>query len=159
MTILTADICDKFPDIPVAAPIFTDYGGRTTFAGPITTVKTFHDFTHIRDLVRSPGGGRVLVVDGAGSMDHALMGGNLAAAAAENGWQGVLIHGAIRDADEIAAVQIGVKALGLCPRRPTQDDQGLIDVAVTFAGLTFRPGQWIYGDTDGIVLADEPLEL
>ncbi len=159
MTILTADLCDKYPDIPVATPIFKDFGGKTTFSGPIVTVKTFHDYTHIRDHVRSPGDGRVLVVDGAGSMDHALMGGNLASAAAENGWHGIIIHGAIRDAEEIAAVDLGVKALGLCPRRPTQDDQGQVDVLVTFAGLTFRPGQWVYCDVDGIVLADSELSL
>ena len=105
------------------------------------------------------GAGRVLVVDGAGSLTHALMGGNLAAAAAQNGWQGAIFNGAIRDADEIAEVDLGVKALGTCPRRPTTDDQGLIDVAVSFAGVTFRPGDWIYADRDGIVVAAQKLEL
>lgn len=160
MAILTADICDKYVDeVSVAEPIFTDYGGRTEFSGPILTVKTVDDFSQVRELVHSPGEGRVLVVDGSGSRRHALMGGNLAAAAAENGWQGIVFHGCIRDVHEIAEVDIGVKALGATPRRPLDNDQGVVDLPVTFAGVTFRPGDWLYADRDGIVVLTHEASL
>ena len=159
MAYLTADICDKYPDVAVAEPIFTDYGGQVQFAGPIVTVKTVDDYSRVRELVHADGNGRVLVVDGAGSLRHALMGGNLAAAAAENGWQGIVFNACIRDVHEIAEVPIGVKALGATPRRPLANDQGLVDIPVTFAGVTFRPGDWLYADRDGIVVSSEEVKL
>lgn len=160
MTLLTADICDKYiTEVQVAEPIFQIYGRTHIFAGPIVTVKTVDDYSRVRELVHTNGDGKVLVVDGAGSLRHALMGGNLAAAAAKNGWQGVIFNGCIRDVHELDEVDIGIRALGSTPRRPLNNDQGLVDVAVTFAGVTFAPGNWLYADDDGIVVADNQITL
>ena len=160
MSTLTADICDKYLDeVAVAEPIFTDYGGRTVFSGPIVTVKTVDDYSRVRQLVHEAGTGKVLVVDGAGSLRHALMGGNLAKAAADNGWQGLVINGCVRDIHEIAEVDLGIKALAATPRRPLGNDRGDVDLPVTFAGVTFCPGHWLYADRDGIVVSENQVEL
>lgn len=138
-------------------PIFFDYGGRTAFHGPITTLKLFEDNALVRTAVEGPGEGRVLVVDGGGSTRCALFGGNLAQLAAKNGWAGIVIFGCVRDRDELETEPVGVKAIGHHPRKSVKRGLGEKDVVVTFAGATFTPGHRLYADRDGIILAEHAL--
>jgi len=151
--IRTADVCDALgEDIRLVTTFFRDFGKRKAFHGRIATVVTVEDNVRFKKLLAEDGSGRVAVVDGGGSLRHALMGGNVAKAAAESGWEGALINGAVRDLHEIAEVEVGVKALGAAPRRPKQDGVGAVDVPVIFAGVIFTPGEWLYADADGIVV-------
>lgn len=154
----TTDLSDAHDGIVKHVdPIFQDYGGRLAFSGPITTLRLFEDNALVRNAVEGPGGGRVLVVDGGGSKRCALFGGNLAQLAAKNGWAGVVVYGCVRDRDELEAEAVGIKALGHHPKKSVKKGQGEIDVAVTFAGATFTPGEWLYADRDGIITSPKPL--
>lgn len=157
-SLATTDLSDAHDGIVSHAdPTFADYGGRTSFHGPIATLKLFEDNALVRSAVEGPGAGRVLVVDGGGSKRCALFGGNLAKLAAENGWAGVVVYGCVRDRDELEAEPVGVKALGHHPKKSVKKGQGEIDVPVTFAGITFMPGAWLYADRDGIIVAPHEL--
>ncbi|MBX3495326.1 MAG: ribonuclease E activity regulator RraA [Parvibaculum sp.] len=140
-----------------AAPVFRDYGGRTAFSGPVTTLRVRDDNALVRAAVEGKGEGRVLVVDNDGRMECALFGGNLGKLAEENGWAGVVVHGCVRDTMELKACAIGVKALAAHPKRSAREGKGEKDVEVRFAGLTIRPGHWLYADDDGIILAETKL--
>ncbi len=154
----TPDLCDAFPNqVKVAEPIFRSYGGRDFFGGQIVTIKCFEDNSKVRELVAAPGHGKVLVVDGGGSLRRALLGDQLAGKAVENGWEGILINGCLRDVRIIASLDIGVQALASHPMKTGKRGLGDIDVAVTFAGLTFKPGAWLYADANGIVVSSEQL--
>lgn len=154
----TTDICDAHSErLRIASPIFFDYGGRRFFEGPVTTVKVFEDNSLVRQALEEPGQGRVLVVDGGGSMRCALLGDQLAALGAKNGWAGVVVYGCIRDSADIAGIDIGVKALMTHPLKSVKKGGGDRDVPVTFAGITIRPGDYLYADHDGIVVADDKL--
>ncbi|MEQ9518601.1 MAG: ribonuclease E activity regulator RraA [Parvibaculum sp.] len=154
----TTDLSDAHDGIVRHAdPIFHDYGGRAAFHGPITTLRLFEDNALVRAAVEGPGAGRVLVVDGGGSKRCALFGGNLAQLAAKNGWAGVIVFGCVRDRDELEAEPVGVKALGHHPKKSVKQGQGAVDVAVTFAGITFAPGDWLYADRDGIITSPHAL--
>ncbi len=153
MSRATTDLCDEHPEAQVCDAGFTAFGGRPAFSGTISTLKVFEDNTLVRDAVGQPGEGRVLVVDGGGSLRCALLGGNLAVAAAENGWAGVVVNGAVRDADEIDAQPIGVRALATHPRRSVKGlHSGQAGLPVVFAGVVFREGEWLCADRDGIVV-------
>jgi regulator of ribonuclease activity A len=150
----TTDLSDAHPGlVRHAAPVFRDFGGVLAFSGPIATLKVFEDNAMVRKAVEGPGDGRVLVVDGGGSLNCALFGGNLAALAAENGWAGVVVHGCVRDTGELAAAAVGVKALAAHPKRSARAGAGEADIALTFAGVTFTPGEWLYADGDGIIVS------
>ncbi len=154
----TADLFDDHADqLQIALPLFRDYGGKVRFHGPISTVKALEDNSRVREAVKSPGEGRVLVVDGGGSLQRAMLGDLLAADAVANGWSGVLIHGCIRDSAAIGTMGLGVKALGTCPAKTAKRGEGLADVPVRFAGVTFVPGHHLYADEDGVVVAEAPL--
>jgi len=154
----TTDLSDAHPDgVQIPEPIFGDFGGEIKFAGPIATVKTFEDNTLVRTMLETPGNGRVLVVDGGGSMRCALLGDNLAKLAIDNGWKGVVINGCLRDSESIGELPVGVKALGVHPRKSLKKNYGWSEVPVTFAGVTFTPGHWLYADMDGIVVSAKPL--
>lgn len=154
----TTDLSDAHADdIQHCAPVFRDYGGIVALNGPIATLKVFEDNVMVRAAVEKPGHGRVLIVDGGGSMNCALFGGNLATLAAENGWAGVVIYGCIRDTDELAAARVGIKALAAHPKRSARAGAGEADVTVSFAGVTFAPDAWLYADADGIILAKTKL--
>lgn len=156
MTFATADLCDELgPRARVAEPLFRDFGGERSFHGPVSTVRVFEDNVLVREALSEAGQGRVLVVDGAGSVRCALVGDMLARLAHENGWAGVVVNGAIRDSGEISSLPIGVKALTTSPRRSEKRGNGERDVPATFAGVTFEPGQLLYADPDGIVVVDE----
>lgn len=161
----TTDLCDafeaRFAEGTLAAlpPLFIALGARRRFAGPCVTLKVFEDNSLLADLVKTPGEGRVIVVDGGGSTRCALFGGNLARAAQDNGWAGVLIHGAARDADEIDGFEIGVRALALAPRRSVKRGTGQRDLPVEIAGVRVQPGDWLYADRDGILVSRSALIL
>ena len=155
----TPDLCDQYPHlVRVVEPIFSNYGGRERFWGPIVTVKCFEDNSKVKQLLGTPGLGRVLVVDAGGSMRRACLGDMLAEQGVANGWSGILMYGCIRDVDEIMALDIGVQALGVHPMKTDKKDIGEIDVAVTFAGVTFNPGDYCYADNNGIIVSSQPLE-
>jgi regulator of ribonuclease activity A len=156
MTLATTDLCDEHPEAQVCEPVFLSWGGRTAFSGPITTLKVFEDNSLVREAVGLPGEGRVLVIDGGGSLRCSLLGGNLAVAAAQNGWAGVVVHGAVRDVDELDAQPIGVRALALFPRKSERGlHSGQAGLPVIFAGVVFREGAWLCADRDGIVVLPE----
>lgn len=154
----TCDLCDLHPGrVRVLELPLRDYGGRLAFDGRVSTIKAYEDNSLVREAVAEDGRGRVLVIDGGGSMRRAMLGDLLAAKALENGWAGVLVFGAIRDSGAIGAMALGVKALGTHPRKTDKLGQGLRDVPVEFGGLLIHPGDWLCADQDGVVLADEEL--
>jgi regulator of ribonuclease activity A len=155
MNLRTADLSDAHPGIQVADPVFSDFGGVIAFHGSVTTLKVFEDNVMVRTLLEEPGNGRVLVIDGGGSRRCALVGANLAQLGVTNGWRGIVVNGCIRDSEEIRAIPIGIKALGVHPRRSEKGlHHGHRDRAVTFAGATFKFGQWLYADADGLVISE-----
>lgn len=143
--------------VRVLQPGLLALGRARAFAGEVVTLKLFEDNSLLAELVKTPGDGRVIVVDAGGSLRCGVFGGNLAAAAAKNGWSGVVIYGCARDADEIDACELGVRALALSPRRSVKRGEGQRDLAVNFLGATVRPGNWLYADRDGVVVSDFPL--
>jgi regulator of ribonuclease activity A len=154
------DICDDFIEqISVLDPLFSDFGGKRKFSGEIATIKCFEDNALVRDAVRSEGRGRVLVVDGGGSLRRALLGDMLAASAAENGWQGLLINGCVRDVEILETIDLGVKALNSHPVKTDKCGAGQHGVNVTFAGAMIRPGYYLYADANGVVVATRNLEV
>lgn len=158
MTLSVPDICDEyFDEISVLAPLFTDYGGKGKFCGEIVTLKCFEDNSLVRELVRSEGSGRVIVVDGGASMRRALLGDLLAAKAAENGWQGLLINGCVRDVEILETIDLGVKALNSHPVKTDKRGEGQLDVPVEFASVRIEPGQYLYADANGTVVAQRDL--
>jgi regulator of ribonuclease activity A len=163
----TCDLCDAHKAdtdgvFRVLPPAYRDFGGRSRFAGPVSTLRVFEDNSLVKAAVESPGTidtpegpvGRVLVVDGGASLRRALVGGNLAAAAARNGWAGIVVHGAVRDVAELAACELGIRALGVVPMPTLKRNEGERDVAVQLQGIWVRPGDWLYADADGIVVTE-----
>ena len=158
MSIPTADLCDNYIDeLQVAEPLLIGFGGKEIFNGQIVTVKVFDDNVLVKQTLASDGDSRVLVVDGAGSTYCALMGDNLASMAIKNNWAGVVIHGCIRDARQIGEMDVGVFALGTCPRKSIKLGEGDTQIPVAFAGVLFKPGHFLYADEDGIVVAERDL--
>ncbi|MGA5418083.1 ribonuclease E activity regulator RraA [Streptomyces pseudogriseolus] len=152
----TADLVDRFgTHLRVCDLQFRQFGGHRAFAGPVRTVSCHEDNGLLRDLLRTPGDGAVLVVDGGGSLRTALVGDLIAGAAQDNGWAGLVLHGAVRDAAALAGLRLGIKALGTIPRKSAKNAEGAVDVPVTFGGVTFRPGDLLHGDDDGIALLPE----
>lgn len=162
MPFKTADLTDDFcnencEEVQVAGSNFNSYGGKSRFHGEIVTLKIFEDNQLVRDQVNSDGKGKVLVVDGGASMRRALLGDMLAAKAVENGWEGILINGCIRDSVDMATMNLGVAALGTHPLKTVKEGIGKTNVNVSFVGLDFAPADFIYFDEDGIVISEKPL--
>lgn len=149
----TPDLCDAHADVAVAAPLFRRFGGRTSFHGRIVTVHCHEDNSRVRELAGTDGRGKVMVVDGGGSLRCALLGDLIAANAVENGWEGLLIHGCVRDVEVLATLPLGVLALAAIPRKTDRRGLGEVDVAVEFAGVRFVPGHWLYADGSGVIVA------
>ena len=154
----TCDLCDAHKNdttgqFRVLPPVFKDYGAVRRFCGQVVTVKCFEDNSLVKAAGDSPGHGGVLVVDGGTSMGRALLGGNLGAAAARNGWAGVVIDGCVRDVAELAGHAVGIRALAAIPLPTEKRNQGQADVAVQVQGVDVRPGDWLYADEDGIVVS------
>jgi len=162
MSFKTPDLCDQFEadlgkTVRVVAPMFQRYGGRAAFCGEIVTLKIFEDNTLVREIFGEDGKGKVLVIDGGGSLRCALVGDQLAILAQKNGWEGVVVYGCIRDSGDIAGIDIGVRALNTHPQKTVKKGIGDRNLAVTFGGVTFNPGESLYADEDGILVGSKPL--
>ena len=158
MNYTTPDLYDAHEqDVRVAEPLFRNYGGAARFHGPIATVKVFEDNSLVRAALEESGAGRVLVVDGGGSLRCALVGDQLAMLAEKHSWAGIIVHGCIRDSVEIARINIGVKALNTSPKKSVKKGAGERNIPVIFAGVTFAPGEYVYADEDGILLSERKL--
>ena len=154
----TTDICDEFPEsVTVCEPMFTSYGAKASFSGPIATVRVHEDNVLVRQALEDLPEGTVLVVDGGGSKRCALLGDKLASIAASRGLKGVIINGCVRDSRELAQIEVGILALTTHPRRSNKEGAGERDVAVEFGGVTWTPVHYLYADEDGIVLVAEEL--
>lgn len=153
-----ADLCDAHgEEVTVADPIFRSLGGRHWMAGEAVTLKLFEDNSLVREAVDEPGTGRVLVIDAGGSLRRSVVGDNLAAKAASNGWCGILVFGAVRDTAVLSTIDVAIHALGTCPRKTEKRGIGDRDVVVRFAGVSIAPGDWVAADTDGVIVAHQPL--
>jgi regulator of ribonuclease activity A len=149
----TADLVDEIgPEVRSCDVQFRQFGGRTQFAGPITTVRCSQDNALLKSVLSTPGEGGVLVIDGEGSLHTALVGDVIAELARSNGWAGLVVHGAVRDAAALRELDLGIKALGTNPRKSSKTGAGERDVTVSFGGVTFVPGDIAYSDDDGIVV-------
>jgi regulator of ribonuclease activity A len=158
MTFKTADLSDANEGrVQIVRPGLFNFGGKSRFCGQIVTVKTDGDNSRIRELIRSPGAGKVLVVDNGASTSCAMLGDMMAAALIENGWSGAVINGCIRDSVDIGGMELGVRALGTNPLRSVKQDRGEIDVEVEFLDARFTPGEFLYSDEDGILLSPSAL--
>lgn len=162
MSFATADLCDLHSHedhFQIADPDFQAFGQNERFFGPVTTLKVFEDNVLVRAALEEKVDNRVLVVDGGGSRRCALLGGNLAKLACDNGWQGVIVYGCIRDSAEINEMPIGVRALGTHPQKSHKKGMGNKEVHITFAGVTFKTDHYVYVDEDGIIVSETALEV
>ncbi len=165
MKFSTCDLCDAHEDklhdgsLAVLPPFFHHYGKRVIFAGQAATLKVFEDNVLVRKALETPGKGRVLVLDGGGSLRCALVGGNLDVLAEKNGWAGIIVHGCVRDTEEINACDIGVRALAAHPQRSIRKGMGDADIKVSISGVSVRPGDWIYADADGVLVSQQVLPI
>ena len=160
MTFVTPDLCDENPElVRVVEPMFNNYGARPCFSGEIVTVKCHEDNSVVKENVAQPGKGKVMVVDGGGSKRCALLGDMLAEKAAENGWEGIIIYGCIRDVDEINKTDLGVQALATIPIKSNRKGRGDLNIPITFGGVTFNPGEFVYADNNGVIVSREALKL
>jgi regulator of ribonuclease activity A len=162
MTFKTPDLCDQFEaelgkTIRVVAPMFQIYGGKRRFSGQIVTLKIFEDNSLVREAFAENGHGKVLVIDGGGSLRCALVGDQLAILAEKNGWAGAVVYGCIRDAEDINGINIGVRALNTHPQKSIKKGVGDRHLPVSFGGVTFTPGEFIYADEDGVIVSTKPL--
>lgn len=151
----TADLVDDIgPDVRSCDVQFRQFGARAEFAGRIRTVRCFQDNALLKSVLSEPGEGHVLVIDGDASLHTALVGDVIAELARSNGWAGLIVHGAVRDASTLRGLEIGIKALGTNPRKSTKTGAGERDITVEFGGIAFVPGEIAYSDDDGIVVTD-----
>jgi regulator of ribonuclease activity A len=156
---ITPDLCDEYPEVEVLDPIFNNYGGKESFGGEVVTIKCHEDNSLVKENVDKPGAGKVMVVDGGGSMRNALLGDMLAEKAAKNGWEGFVIFGCIRDIDVIMETDLGVQALAVHPRKTEKKGIGEINVPVKFAGVQINPGDFIYADNNGVIVSKKALTM
>lgn len=154
----TSALCDIYLDqVDVVEPMFSNFGGCASFAGQITTVKCFEDNGLIREVLEQDGLGRVLLIDGGGSLRRALIDAELATIAEENEWEGIVVYGSVREVDELEDMSIGIQALASIPVGATAQGVGETDIPVNFGGVTFLPEDYLYADNTGIILSQEPL--
>jgi len=160
MNISTADISDNHREkVKATDPIFNDYGARTSFWGEIVTLKIFEDNSFVRKVLSEDGAGKVLVIDGGGSMRCALLGDQLGELAVKNDWEGIIIFGCLRDSEALGKLPLGIKALGTHPFKTDKRNEGQENLSITFAGVTFTPGEYVYCDADGILVSVQKLEI
>tara|TARA_Y100001960_G_scaffold36424_1_gene34108 strand:- start:4804 stop:5286 length:483 start_codon:yes stop_codon:yes gene_type:complete len=153
----TPDLADAFPEVKALEPILKNFGGKTSFHGPIQTLKCPDDNSLVKQQFDSEGNGRVLVVDAGGISTVALLGDLIANSGIENNWAGIIINGYIRDIEIIKTLSIGVQALGAFPIKSAKRGLGELGIEISFGGLTFRPGQHVYADNDGLLLSEKEL--
>ncbi|OOF26161.1 ribonuclease activity regulator protein RraA [Salinivibrio proteolyticus] len=152
------DLCDNHPDAVRWLPIqWQDFGAVSGFEGRIRTVRCYHDNSKVKELLATPGQGQVLVVDGGGAMDRALLGDMIGKSAVDNGWAGVVIAAPVRDVATLAILPIGIKALGVCPIKTQKRDWGEVDVVLTLEGVLVTPGDYLYADKNGVLVCAQPL--
>jgi len=160
MNFAVPDICDEYvSQIQVLEPLFKPYGGRLKFRGEIVTIKCFEDNSLVKETLATNGAGKVMVVDGGGSLRCALLGDILGAMAEKNAWEGLLIYGCVRDVEFLKSIDIGVSALNSYPLKSNKRNEGQLNIPVRFAGVDFEPDQYIYADENGIVVAGEKLDI
>lgn len=158
MKFKVTDLCDEFPtETTTATQGLVNYGGLKSFFGQIVTVKVFEDNTLVREALTQDGTGKVLVVDGDGSLNCALLGDLVANLAKKNNWSGIIVNGCIRDSVEVATVSIGIKALNVHPKKSKKEGKGSRDLPVSFCGITFKNGEFVYSDQDGIIVSSRNL--
>lgn len=158
MLISTPDLCDDNPElVRVCEPMFANFGGREAFGGEIVTIKCHEDNSLVKENASKPGTGKVMVVDGGGSLRRALLGDMIAAEAVNNGWEGLIIYGCARDVDALAELDLGVQALAATPLKTEKRGIGDLNVPVTFGGVIFVPGEYVYADNNGVIVSAKPL--
>ncbi|GLT14726.1 ribonuclease E activity regulator RraA [Vibrio algivorus] len=156
----TSALCDIYQDqVDVVEPMFSNFGGLTSFAGQLTTVKCFEDNGIIRSILQEDGTGRVLLIDGGGSLRRALIDAEIAALAEENDWEGLVVYGCVREIDDLEEMEIGIQAIAAIPVGATQNNIGEVDVPVNFGGVTFLPEDHLYADNTGVIISQEPLDV
>ena len=156
----TSALCDIYSEqVDVVEPMFSNFGGRASFAGQITTVKCFEDNGLIRETLDQDGIGRVLLIDGGGSLRRALVDAEMAALAEENEWEGIVVYGCVREVDELEEMNIGIQAIASIPAGSPATGTGDTDVPVNFGGVTFLPEDYLYADNTGVILSQEPLDV
>ncbi|MDA3978233.1 ribonuclease E activity regulator RraA [Gallibacterium sp. AGMB14963] len=160
MRIDTSELCDIYLDqVDVVDPIFSSFGGISAFSGKITTIKCFESNGLIAEVLEEDGHGRVLLIDGGGAVRRALIDAELAQLAADNGWEGIIVYGAVRQIDQLENIDIGIQALAPIPVSADEQMTGEVDVPVNFGGVSFLPEDFVYADLTGIILSPEQLEL
>ncbi len=163
MPFATTDLCDDNQQLlddgrlAVLPPVFRHFGRHSQFSGRVVTLKVFEDNALVRAVLETPGNGNVLVIDGGASLRSALVGGQLALLAQDNGWAGIVVDGCVRDSDEINACDIGVRALAAHPKKSSKKGAGERNIRVFIAGVPVNPGDWIYADADGVLVAQQKL--
>ncbi|USD65725.1 putative 4-hydroxy-4-methyl-2-oxoglutarate aldolase [Vibrio sp. SCSIO 43136] len=156
---LLPDLCDQYPEQVTLLDLpLQNFGERTAFWGEIVTVRCFHDNSKVREMLGQNGKGKVLVVDGNGSTQRALLGDQLAILAIENQWEGVIVWGAVRDVAAMSQMDIGIKAISACPFKTEKRDLGEVNIGLTIQGQMIQPGDYIYGDWNGVLLSKQLLE-
>ena len=156
----TSDVSDKLhPDVQYLDPVYKSYGSKTSFSGHIVTIKCYEDNSLVEEALKTHGKDSVLVIDAGGSMNCAMLGDKRAADAIKNEWEGILVHGLIRDSATINGMEIGVRALGACPLKSIKKGVGDSNLIVNFSGVTFTPGEYLYADEDGVIVIKEKLSL
>ncbi|EGQ9186847.1 ribonuclease E activity regulator RraA [Vibrio cholerae] len=154
----TSALCDIYLDqVDVVEPMFSNFGGCASFAGQITTIKCYEDNGLIRETLEQDGLGRILLIDGGGSLRRALIDAELAALAEENEWEGIVVYGSVREVDELEEMSIGIQAIASIPVGATSQGIGEVDIPVNFGGVTFLPEDYLYADNTGIIISQEPL--
>ncbi|GLS82295.1 ribonuclease E activity regulator RraA [Paraferrimonas haliotis] len=156
----TSELCDMYMDrVDVVEPMFSNFGGVSSFGGAIATIKCFEDIGLIADVVASEGKGRILLIDGGGSLRRAIFDAQLAETALENGWEGVVVYGCVRDVDALEDLDIGIQAIASIPVGGDIQGTGEAEIPVNFGGVTFLPEDHLYADSTGIILSPDPLDL
>ena len=156
----TWDISDKLhPDVQYLDPVYKSYGAKTSFSGRIVTIKCYEDNSLVEETLKGNGKESVLVIDAGGSMNCAMLGDKRAADAIKNEWEGILVHGLIRDSATINKMEISIHALGVCPLKSIKNGVGDRNLTVNFSGVTFTPGEYLYADEDGVIVIKEKASL
>lgn len=156
---VTPDLCDAYPDVRVVTPMFRNFGGRKSFGGQVVTVKCFEDNSRVKELLATPGAGKVLVVDGGASMRCALLGDLIGESAVKHQWEGVIVYGCVRDVDALGQLDLGVQALAAMPMKSVRKGIGETGVRLSFGGVVIEDGEYIYADNNGVIVSDKKLEM
>ncbi|MFO1373102.1 MAG: ribonuclease E activity regulator RraA [Agitococcus sp.] len=156
---VTPDLCDAYPLVRVLTPMFKKFGGRKSFGGQVVTVKCFEDNSRVKELLATEGTGKVLVVDGGGSLRCALLGDMIGESAVKYGWEGVIIYGCVRDVDALAQLDLGVQALAAMPLKSVRKGVGEVGLSLSFGGVIIENGEYIYADNNGVIVSAEALTM